>query len=103
VFLRRLETETDRAALWLKQGTPVLHPQLLAVICPQAWRARFAIEDHRLADVISKHRRIGDELDGVPEASGTELSFRFGREINHTKNLSVLIPGSQTAPTAARI
>lgn len=63
---RAMASSPGRLALWLEKCASILRPKVFAVPYPQARGSWFPIEDHCTANVVSEHRRIGDELDCAP-------------------------------------
>lgn len=37
-------------------------------------------------DIVTEHRRVGDELDGVPQAYSADPRFNFAGEVDHAED-----------------
>ncbi|WP_292422053.1 hypothetical protein [Mesorhizobium sp.] len=79
----------------MKKGATVLRPEVLAVPNSQAWRSSVSIEDHCTANVVSKHRRIGDELDCASQADSADPGFNVAGEIYHSEDFRVRASAGQ--------
>lgn len=90
-----LSVPAKNARLPLKENAAKLCPQPFALSRPQARSARLTIEDHCPTNVVSKHRGVGDELNGHSQAGGADSDLNSIGEVDHSENFGIPTPASQ--------